>query len=634
MNVAKFKWHFPSTDGGDEDGINNSGLQTFQGNHETAIARECIQNSLDAVKDTKLPVEVQMQFFEMNTSDIPGVEELREDIKAARKSNANAIGAEPFFSDAVKAISEAKISVLRIGDYNTTGLIGGDSDKSGSWYGLARSNGFSQKSGSESGGSFGIGKNAPFVASGIRTVFYSTLNEKGEHIFQGKSCLASFEKDDDIKRGTGQYGQEANRGVASIRNKNDIPELFRRTETGTDIFVMGYQHPSKQRKDLLIRAVLDNFFVAIYHSKLVVKIFDSDWLMEDINAETLNDYMTNYFKDEDNEENATWAYYQAIIDATQHFEDNVKPFGKVELFVKTGLGNKTVLGMRKPLMKIHTFKKFKSAYDDFAGVCIVLDDKGNGLLKNIEPPAHNEWNPDFCRTDSCAKKEDFTALTKWIHNNIKSMYDDSNKNPEEIDDLAKYLPYDEADSNFSSEPNNNGDRSEDNKKESADELPQTPTRQPGTPGSKRKLAFEKSGTKTDRPYDGMTILARPGKGRVANEDKHVEINPDGNARFLDVTNLDVKTHEVRRGKDRVYVFNIMPKCNDSGNVRIIAIGDDRSYSVKVASAQNVATGQEYEIDGSVIKNVTTEIQMPIKIEVRLTEQYSKRRYILDIQGVK
>ena len=633
MSAANCKWHFPSTDGGDEDGINNSGLQTFEGNHEAAIARECIQNSLDAIKNQKLPVKVQIQFLEINTSEIPGIEELKRDIIAAKEFAGDTMGANIFFSKAVSTLNNSKISVLRIGDYNTKGLVGGDSDKNGSWYSLARSNGFSQKSEADSGGSFGIGKNAPFVASNIRTVFYSTLNENGEHIFQGKACLSSFKQGDDVKRGTGQYGQEAQRGVASIRNDADIPELFKRTETGTDIFVIGYQHPDGKWKDALIKGILDNFFVAIYYKKLVVEILESnEFLPVVIDDKSLESYITTYFKDNNSEDDVTWAYYQAIVNSTKHFEENLEPFGKVALFVKSGVGNKSILGMRKPLMKIHTFKNFKRAYDDFAGVFIALDDEGNKLLKGIEPPAHNQWDPELCRLGNCATTQDVTALKKWLREKLESMNADTNKHPEEIDDLAKYLPYDEADSDLPSTPSNNGNTSDENKKESADEIPQTPIMQPFESAPKRPLVFIKPGTaNTDTPSDGIKIPVNPGSRKPAHNNAHVERDPKGNARFLDIANLNIKTHEIRRDGGRVYVFNILPKSDDSGDIEIVAIADEGFYPVDVASAKNVDTNQEYKIDKSIIHGVTTEAQKAIKIEIQLAKQYSKRRYILGVR---
>lgn len=632
MSNANFKWHFPKTDGGDEDGINNSGLQTFAGNHESAIARECIQNSLDAIKDQKAPVKVKMHFFEMDTADIPGVEELKQDIIAAKDYVGSATGANHFFPKALKTLSNSRISILRIGDYNTRGLVGSDKDRGGSWYGLARSSGFSQKNASDSGGSFGIGKNAPFAASDIQTVFYSTLNENGEYIFQGKACIASFKQDGFTRRGTGQYGRIATEGVESIRNKEEIPELFRRTETGTDIFVVGYKHPDGKWKDALIEAILDNFFVAIYYKKLVVEIHESDSLIPVIiDADNLDFYITEYFKNDTSEEGSTWGYYQAIINSTETFKENLPPFGDVELFVKKGVGNRTVLGMRKPLMKIHTFKNYKRAYEDFAGVLIVRDDDGNRLLKSIEPPAHNEWDPKLCRMDNCATQKDFEALKKWIREKLEGMNDGANKHPEEIYDLAKYLPYDEAELDMPRAPSNNGEQASGKEGETVDEVPQLPVAQPFTPIPKRPLVFIKPAAKTPGEPEGTNVAVNPGTNKGERVGNHITENPNGNTRFLDTANIDVKTHEVRRGEDRVYIFNIIPKTDDTGDVQIVAIADDKAYPVDVLSAKNVDTGQEYKTNKSIIQGVTTEAQKIIKIEIRLTKQYSKRRYILGVK---
>lgn len=68
--------------------------------------------------------------------------------------------------------------MLRVSDYNTTGLKGAFSDnKITPWKSLVQGNAFSVKSTDNVAGSYGIGKAAPFVVSGLQTVFYRTYDE-------------------------------------------------------------------------------------------------------------------------------------------------------------------------------------------------------------------------------------------------------------------------------------------------------------------------------------------------------------------------------------------------------------------------------------------------------------------------
>lgn len=69
-----------------------------------------------------------------------------------------------FFDKAIDVFNQDFIDVLRISDFNTTGLTGSDKDYNSAWQNLVKSSGVSNKGGT-SGGSFGIGKSAPFACS-------------------------------------------------------------------------------------------------------------------------------------------------------------------------------------------------------------------------------------------------------------------------------------------------------------------------------------------------------------------------------------------------------------------------------------------------------------------------------------
>lgn len=54
-------WNFPSNNGGTEAGFNDSGIETFAGKPFESLAREIIQNSLDARVSSDKPVTVAFQ---------------------------------------------------------------------------------------------------------------------------------------------------------------------------------------------------------------------------------------------------------------------------------------------------------------------------------------------------------------------------------------------------------------------------------------------------------------------------------------------------------------------------------------------------------------------------------------------
>lgn len=52
------KWFFAKNEGGRDSGFHDAGVETFKGNFDRYLARELIQNSLDARSDAKKPVQV------------------------------------------------------------------------------------------------------------------------------------------------------------------------------------------------------------------------------------------------------------------------------------------------------------------------------------------------------------------------------------------------------------------------------------------------------------------------------------------------------------------------------------------------------------------------------------------------
>lgn len=205
--MQKLKWQFASTGGGIVDGVSNPELEYFEGDYNYYLAREVLQNALDARLDDNKPVRVEFKLESYTQSMFPKYDEFLTIWNQAKDYwPTNNIKCHNFLDEGLKCLSSNNIDVLKISDYNTLGLNGTDSDKKGSWFGLVKSVGSSNKNEGQ-GGSFGIGKGAPFAASYLRTCFYSTKNELAQNVYQGVTKLVSFSNEaDDVKRGYGSYG--------------------------------------------------------------------------------------------------------------------------------------------------------------------------------------------------------------------------------------------------------------------------------------------------------------------------------------------------------------------------------------------------------------------------------------------
>jgi len=263
--MSSIKWTFAKNDGGRETGFHDAGVETFAGNFDRYLAREIIQNSLDARHDLKQPAQVEFKLRTIKRGDIPDMDGLKLALSRCADYWKADKKACPFFQQAAKLAANKEVDALEVSDFNTTGVQGSETQRDKNWYSLIRCAGSSPKGGGE-GGSFGIGKNAPFAASMMRTVLYSTKTIDGDDAFQGVAILASH------KNGTGtEVAQPVGflggaKGV-SIRAKKDIPGQFRRTEAGTDIIILGFRVANNWEQDLTY-SVLDNFWPAINFGEL------------------------------------------------------------------------------------------------------------------------------------------------------------------------------------------------------------------------------------------------------------------------------------------------------------------------------------------------------------------------------
>ena len=425
-------WRFPPNDGGPHQGINDAGVQTFTGDTARFLAREALQNAIDARRNLQYPVEASFDLLEMPPSEIPGKPELLKTFAACENFWKGNPQAKAFFKAAQTMLHRKTVPVLKISDAKTTGVTGSDTDLEGNWYNLVRSRGASAKNSGE-GGSFGIGKNAPFAASALRVVYYSTCNKDQEHVFQGVANLVTHRNPGgQTLQATGFYGT---RDGKSIRNDAKIPAKFRRKNLGTDIYVVGYQDEGHWQHNL-IESVLQYFWPAIYEEDLVVKVGDrliDKYALPKLMSEwEASDTFTAPF------------YYNARTDAAAvKIEHTLSHLGPVELWLTRGdesFPNQIVLSRKTGM--IIDFRRTRGVIFRFSGFFRCTNEKGNELLRSMEPPAHDLWDPD--RPEKGSGTKALTELYTWLRQCVGELQPVSQETVIDIPDLQKYLP-DDAD---------------------------------------------------------------------------------------------------------------------------------------------------------------------------------------------
>lgn len=294
MKECRDTWFFPRLSGGEEQGLNDAGVETFK--NQSSLGRETIQNVQDARSRAAIeaghPALVEFELLQMPSNQMPGHDLLAQIFKACRENvmaqfypkdhKANGLD---FLDRGIALLEGDVIPVLRIRDRNTTGLLGtgSDGDKSSPWWRLIRGQGWASAEG-VGGGTYGIGQRAPFAFSSLRTVLYSTRLEDGDEAFVAKSILCSFRHPVDgyLTQSKGWYcrlsgGVDDGDGPTwdGIRDPDSIPGYFRRDNTGTDLYVTGYKDSSNWKRELR-RSVLRNFFASIHAGSLQVHVKDGD----------------------------------------------------------------------------------------------------------------------------------------------------------------------------------------------------------------------------------------------------------------------------------------------------------------------------------------------------------------------
>lgn len=434
------KWSFPSNNRGEILGIGHSGVETFQGKPIKSLAREICQNSLDAALGGQT-AKVEFMPFVIDIDEFPAAESLRDAFVSSFEfwSVQSEQRAREFFERAIQLIDSRTIPFLRISDFNTSGLQGSRAEYNTPWCNLTKSSGSSDKSGT-SGGSFGIGKFAPFSCSEFRTVFYSTVDIDGETASQGISRITSFRRKEDgeITAGIGYYGADNNRPFYSQLSLD--PE-FSRPEglTGTDVYIAGFRFFYTEWKDSVVASVLDGFLYAVFTEKLVVKV---DNII--IDKQTLPELILKY--QNSLEENADKYFKVLSSQDTTWYETDFRNMGLIRLGLliqsehdKLEMHRKVAM-IRKTGMKIMDRGNI-SGITPFAGVLIIEGEMINRFLRNLENPQHTKWEPERMEppTRIPLAREVLLGLRNYIRTCLEEL---KQSNPiTEIDpDVGQYLP--------------------------------------------------------------------------------------------------------------------------------------------------------------------------------------------------
>ena len=475
----KIGWCFPPTNGGRVDGFNDPGIAHFDGNPLVSLARETIQNSLDA-KAGSGPVEMSFEIQEVARVDSLGREELAAAIDAClREIEDDDDKARGMLRRASELLQRDRLPYLRVSDRNTTGL------RHGHWKALVKLQGASVKEKRSAGGSHGIGKYAPFAVSSLRTVFYWTqFEENGEsqELFQGKAVLMSHEEPGRVgteTQGTGFFGIVD--GCRELTG-DDIPECICRVErdagrgNGTSLWIAGFRTGDDWQSGIA-KSVISNFFYAIEHGMLSVSIEQNarmrDLDLQEIDKTTIFEWFGHLAptvpagqsrSDEGDAVMEAHEFWHVTRSSHPTAEKEDADLGHCRLWVRVSEGLPSKVGfVRQTGMLITTqqpgLMRFRGL-NDFIAVCVFESDRGNELLRKMENPQHDRFEPDRLPENERRRgKRALARITSWIREEVsKCAAPPSEGETTDLNELAQYLPDLQPDDEFDAPDRKGGER--------------------------------------------------------------------------------------------------------------------------------------------------------------------------------
>lgn len=426
------KWKFPDNNYGQENGIDSSDVETFKKDPEGSLAREIVQNSIDANIDVQKRVIVEFKEFQVHRSKIPGIEELTEEIEKCYEFQKNSPKEEKPLKVMLRNIKREEITCLRISDFNTKGLIGvSTNSRDKPFYLLTKASGISNKEGT-TGGSKGIGKFASFVISTMNTVFYYTKTVDNEEGYIGVSKLRSRplnEKDEELlTQGIGYYS--SNDKNHSIQGEFRLDECFNRNgRTGTDLYIIGFDNQNNW-KSIILSKILESFMCAIVKDNLEVHVGDTI-----LNSETLESVIVNehtFLETTALNKKDILAQYELLTEKSIIHKEleiiyNEKSYGFVSLYAKKynreneSQATKRMVIVRYPFMRI----KHKTGLSvmPYSGLCIINNNDLNSKLRLIENPQHTDWETKRLSEHPSEMKE-AKGLIKTLENKMKEFLDE------------------------------------------------------------------------------------------------------------------------------------------------------------------------------------------------------------------
>ena len=444
--MSEFIWRFPRNDSDETEGPNDGGISHFTSDRMANVIRECIQNSLDARDDQSKPVKVEIDLATLSPESF-AVKSLQRSLLAAIESPHNDAPHKNQFDKGLNLLNQAQAGVktLKITDSNTTGAddnlrMDGAPSK---WESLTKSTGLSVKDQPDAAGSFGLGKHAPFAATDIRTVLYSTAWKTDGQLhrrFQGKAILVSHQDSAGAKyRKTGYLGDN----YAALSG-NNVPADFRLDEPGLAIYIPGYEPDSDWEQESR-KTVIDHFFHAIIHGGLEAEIAGNVVSKGKINQYTVSQRTADFIR---------------VSQIPPVAETNIQDIGHVVLRLELIDSRRRIALVRDAGMmitdvprdmKIPGLMRLPSHWRTFTAIIECRSEGQPSVLRESESPSHTSISTQQIADRSRRNRANaaLKELGGWCREQIRVLAEPaSSEDIVNATEIARYLSIEDKEGNL------------------------------------------------------------------------------------------------------------------------------------------------------------------------------------------
>ena len=441
------KWLSISNGGLGETGLRDMG-NAFQGKALlSSLVRESVQNSLDAKREEVKTVSMEFCYQKVNANEVPDVFRLRQIFGFCKKFVTSEQEKDFFENGENKTLyggsGEKSLGILRISDHGTIGLTGlANYSENGRFRGLVTRMGMGNDDASR-GGNFGVGKQALFLASKVRTVFFSSIDsETGAAGHMGVAKLSSFR---DPQLGNGPDGNPlcADRTVyycnesynPATQSGNPVIDgqfkFCKRLDGdfGTDVFIVGFDPKNEDKFSVeILTVLLSEFIVAIDEGRLEVTLPDGFTLSKDTIDKAFEKFKNG--KPGKSDLRKVTCYIDLIKQpwkASPALPVGIGmpsfPVGAIEYkFVRSDEDNFCRITREKGMF-VHTLKKV-CGNANCVGIAVIRDKDLNATFKSMENEAHDTFEMTDARFPDDAQQKLAEAQLKALEDYLKKCAND------------------------------------------------------------------------------------------------------------------------------------------------------------------------------------------------------------------